>query len=45
MNEDTHLEEPHDDDEEQGLLIVAGLVGVVCGLMMKGAKARDKGGT
>ena len=31
--------------EKQGLLTVAGLVGVVCDLMMKGTKAFDKGGT
>lgn len=31
--------------EKQGLLIVAGLVGVVCDLMVEGTKARDKGGT
>ena len=30
--------------EKQGLLIVAGLVGVVCDLMVEGTKARDKGG-
>ena len=87
MNEDTHLEEPHDDEvsidtcvslehlvdgpyagkgkaslpilgsilpwmfmmrpcmEKQGLSIVAGLVVVACDLVMKGARARDKGGT
>ena len=87
MDEDTHMEEPHDDGvsidtcvsfghlvdgpyagkgkasfpmlgrilpwmtmmepcmEKQGLLIVAGLVGVVCDLMVEGAKARDNGGT
>lgn len=87
MNEDTHMEEPHDDDvstidtcvsfghlvdgpyagkskfsllmlgsilpwmsmmrpcmEKQGLLIVAGLVGVICDLIVEGTKARDKGG-
>jgi hypothetical protein len=31
--------------EKQGLLIVAGLVRVVCDLMVEGTKARDKGGT
>ena len=31
--------------EKQGLLIVVGLVGVGCDLMVEGAKARDKGGT
>ena len=31
--------------EKQGLLIVAGLVGVVCDLVGEGTKARDKGGT
>ena len=31
--------------EKQGLLIVAGLVGIVCDLMIEGTKARDKGGT
>ena len=31
--------------EKQGLLTVAGLVGVVCDLMVEGTKARDKGGT
>ena len=31
--------------EKQGLLIVAGLVGVVCDLMVEGTKALDKGGT
>lgn len=31
--------------EKQGLLTVAGLVGVVCDLMIEGTKARDKGGT
>ena len=31
--------------EKQGLLIVAGLVGVLCDLMVEGTKARDKGGT
>ena len=31
--------------EKQGLLTVAGLVGVVCDLMEEGTKARDKGGT
>ena len=42
MNE----EEPHDDDDEgQGLLMVAGLVRVVCDLMVEGAKDLDKGGT
>lgn len=30
---------------KQGLSIVARLVGVTCGLMMKGARTRDKGGT
>ena len=46
MDGDTHMEEPHvHDDERQGLLIVAGLVGVVCDLMVEGAKACDKGGT
>jgi len=87
MDEDTHKEEPHDDDviifdtcvsfehlvdgpyarkgkvslsmlgtilpwmsmmtprmEKQGLLTIAGLVGVVCDLMIEGTKARDKGG-
>ena len=87
MNEDTHMEEPHDDLStidtcvsfghlvdgpyagkgkvslplqgsilpwmsmmrpcmvKQGLLIVARLVRVVCNLVMKGARAHDKGGT
>ena len=46
MDEDTHMEEPHDDDNErQRLLIVARLVGVVCDLMVEGTKARDKGRT
>ena len=88
MDEDTHMEEPHDDYElsvdtcvslehlvdglyagkgkislpmqwrilpwmsmmrpcmeKQGLLTVVGLVGVVCGLMVEGTKACDKGGT
>ena len=31
--------------EKQGLLTVAGLVGVVCNLMVEGTRARDKGGT
>ena len=31
--------------EKQGLLIVAGLAGVVCDLMVEGTKAHDKGGT
>ena len=31
--------------EEQGLSIVAELVGAVCDLMVEGTKARDKGGT
>ena len=31
--------------EKQGLLIVAGLVGVVCDLVVEGTKACDKGGT
>ena len=31
--------------EKQGLLIVAGLFGVVCDLVGEGTKARDKGGT
>ena len=31
--------------EKKGLLIVAGLVGVVCDFMVEGTKARDKGGT
>ena len=31
--------------EEQGLSIVAGLVGVACNLVMEGARIRDKGGT
>jgi len=87
MDEDTHMEEPHDDEvsidtcvsfghlgdgpcaekgkaslprlgdilpwmtmmepcmEKQGLSTIAGLVGVTCDLMMKGARTRDKGGT
>ena len=87
MDEDTHMEEPHDDEvsidtcvsfghlvygpyagkgkasfpmlgrilpwmtrmrpcmEKQGSLIVAGLVVVVCDLMIEGEKALDKGGT
>ena len=31
--------------EEQGPLTVAGLVGVVCDLMIEGTRAHDKGGT
>ena len=31
--------------KKQGFFIVAGLVGVVCDLMVEGVKARDKGGT
>ena len=31
--------------EKQGSLTVARLVGVVCDLMIEGAKAREKGGT
>ena len=31
--------------EKQGLLTVAGILGVVCDLMVEGARARDKGGT
>ena len=31
--------------EKQGFFIVAGLVGVVCDLMVEGTKALDKGGT
>ena len=31
--------------EKQGFFIVAGLVGVVCDLMVEGTKNRDKGGT
>jgi hypothetical protein len=87
MDEDTHMEEPHDDEvsidtcvsfghlvdgpyagkgkaslpmlgsilpwmfmmrpcmEKQGLLVVEELVGVVCDLMVEGAKDLDKGGT
>ena len=87
MDEDTHMEEPHDDEvsidtcvsfghlvdgpyagkgkasfpmlgsilpwmfmmrpcmEKQGLLVVEELVGLVCDLMVEGAKDLDKGGT
>ena len=31
--------------EKKGLLTIAGLVGVVCDLMVEGTKARDKRGT
>ena len=31
--------------EKKGFLIVAGLVGVVCDVMVEGTKARDKGAT
>jgi len=31
--------------EKQGFFTVAGLVGVVCDLMVEGTRARDKGGT